>query len=595
MTKTIDSIEKSPVNRLPFPLDWISRNPREVEKIMSAMSVEEQARCIAQCPAEQKQNLLTLSEQAQEVVHALAPEEIYQMVKVIGEGEALPVLSLVNCDQMQYIFDLEWWVGDKFQPKRALDWIVLLDQCDEAQTLEWLMTEEFEQKVMLMQALFKVYKDDEMTDSYAGTEGLEHFSPDGVYDIYFKVQETGPVRKLLLLLWSNFPAVFNSLMEAVIWYPLTETVEKAYKWRISRLSEKGFPEIEEALGVYSPLGVESIKLKVPEAEDFSSAEGFRVPPQYMLAQAEISSFLGQCVALLEDSNRLDAIHWELVCLANKVMVADRKDPADVESRGQVVRKVLGYINIALDLATEADPQKGKKLLERSWMQVLFQAGYHRLMNLKWQAETFLKEQGTYLDPLLTALEKEQLTALIHRFPQVLHTSIKEEILEELNFETLDDIQGAEALLSRWAFMVRFSRQGLDLTEPVMNRILTECDYPENKSSMDFTTWMTTALARFSLFKEISCEPLPQVAANSFLEVIFLPKVFSDEGRVCHEDIVQSFQDRLLQTPLAWTDENRGLLQGLIERCVHNLEQQFGRLELKKKIDWKYTHGLCLKR
>lgn len=590
----IDHIEKTPVNPLPFPLDWISRNPREVEKILSQMSIEDQARCVMQCPAEQKQNLLTLSEQAQEVVHILSPEEIYEMVKAIGEGEALPVLSLVNCDQMQFIFDLEWWIGDRFQPKRALDWLVLLDKCSEPQTLEWLMTEEFDQKVMLMQALIKVYKQDEMTDSYGGTEGLEHFTLDGVYDIFFKIQETGPIRKLLLLLYTNFPAVFNSLMEAVIWYPLTETVEKAYHWRMTRISDRGFPEFEEALGVYSPLGVDAIKLRVPDAEDFSDAVNFQVPPQYILSQTDASTFLGQCVALLTDGNRLDAVQWELVCLANKVIVADREDPADIEKRRKVVRKVLGYINIALDLAAEGDPQKGKKLLERSWMQVLFQAGYHRLMRVKWQAETFLKEQGTYLDTLLTPFEKEQLTALIHRFPQILHFSEEEETIEERSFETLDDIFGADFLLNRWVFMVRFSKQCLDLTEIKVNQILFECDFPESQSTMDFITWMTTALARYSLFKEISCEPLPEVAAKSFLEIIFLPKIFNEDGRVCHEDIVQAFHDRLLQTPLAWTDENREFLKGFIQQCVQNLEDQFGCLDIKNTIDWKYTHGLCLK-
>jgi Family of unknown function (DUF6178) len=594
MTKMIDQIEKSPITPLPFPVDWISRNPREVEKILSQMSVEDQARCVTQYPAEQKQNLLILSEKAQEVVQVLPPEEIYQMVKAIGEGEALPILSLVTSEQMQFIFDLEWWIGDRFQPKRALDWLVLLDKCYEPQTLAWLMTEEFDQKVMLMQALIKVYKQDEMTDSYKGTEELEHFTLDGVYDIFFKIQETGPIRKLLSLLYVNFPAVFNSLMEAIIWYPLTETVERAYHWRMSRISDRGFPEIEEALAVYSPLDAESIKLPVPAVEDFASDGNSRIPPQYILASADTTNFLGQCVALLEDRNRLDAIHWELVCLANKVLVADREDPANTENREKVFRKVLGYVNIGLELAAENDAEKGKKILERSWMRFLFQAGYHRLMSLKWQAESFLKEQGTYLDPLFTPFEKEQLTALIHRFPQILHFSKEEKTLEERNFETLDDILGADSLLNRWSFMVRFSKQCLDLSESEMSRILIECDFPENRSTMDFITWMTTALARFSLFKEISCAPLPEVAAKSFLEIIFLPKIFNEDGRVCHEDIVQAFHDRLLQTPLAWTDENREFLQGFIQRCVQNLEEQFGRLDLKKKIEWKYTRGLCLK-
>ena len=60
-------VENLPFNQLPFPVDWISKNPREVEKLLSTMTVEEQALSVMQCPEEQKQNLLLLSEQALEV------------------------------------------------------------------------------------------------------------------------------------------------------------------------------------------------------------------------------------------------------------------------------------------------------------------------------------------------------------------------------------------------------------------------------------------------------------------------------------------------------------------------------------------------
>ncbi|GJL77089.1 MAG: hypothetical protein NPINA01_00780 [Nitrospinaceae bacterium] len=589
-----NGIEKHAFGKLPFPVDWISRKPGEVEKMLAQMSIEDQARCVLQCPADQKQNLLLLSDKAKEVVDALPAEEVYHMVKVLGEGDALPVLSLTNSDQIQFIFDLEWWIGDKFQPKRALDWMVLLDKCDQPKALEWFMTEEFDQKVMLMQALIKVYKQDEMTDSYEGAEGLEHFSADGVYDIFFKIQETGAIKKLLLLLRSNFPSVFNSLMEAVIWYPLTATVEQAYHWRMTRVAEKGFPEIEEALQVYSPMDPEFIKLKVSHGDDFGDEEKPQIPPRYPLAEADASMFFRQCMDQLEDKKRLDAIQWELVSLANKVMVADREDPADIERREKVIHKVLGYINIGLDLAAEGDPVKGKKLLERSWMQVFFQAGYHRLIGLKWQAESFLKDHGKYLDSLLTAFEKEQLTALIHRFPQIHDLTEAEKTIQVRDFKAVADILAIDALLNRWAFMVRFCKQCLDLTEDEMHRLSMESDLPEDPSSMDFITCMTTALARFSLFSEVSCEPLPEAAAKSFLDIIFLPKVFNEEGKVCHEDIVASFHNRMLETPLAWTEENRAILESFIRRCVQNLEQQFGRIDLKSKIDWRYTHGLLIK-
>jgi len=592
MSQINKPVENLSFNQLPFPADWISNKPREVEKLLSTMSVEEQARLVMQCPEDQKQNLLILSEKALEVVNLIPPEEIYQMIKVIGEDDALTVLSLVNEDQLQFIFDLEWWIGDKFQPKRALDWVDLLDKCDEPKILDWFMTEEFDQKVMLMQALIKVYKQDEMTDSYEGTEELPHYTPDGVYDIFFTTQNFEPVKKLLMLLVAAHPSVFYSLMEAVIWYPLTPTVEKAYQWRNSRISERGIPDIEEAMGIYSQLDPESLNLKVPDPLSFHDAEIYQLPPQYLLAHADSSSFLGRSISMVQDQNRLDAIHWELTCMANKVMVADREDPANLENRKKVIGKILGYVNIGLDLAAQGDSQKGKRLLERTWMQFLFQAGHHQLMNLKWKAEALLKGQGAYLDLLFSAAEKEQMAALVYRFPQINDPTI--ESLQARDFGTLDEIQGAENLLHGWNFRVRFSKHCLDLTERSMHQYLEACDIPENKSEMDFISWTTTALARFSLFKEISCQPLLEVAAKSFLELIFLPKVFNEDSKVCNEDIIESFHDQLLLIPMAWTDADRKFLKEGIDQCVQNLETQFGQLDPKGNIEWKYTHGLCIK-
>ncbi len=592
MPSTKKPIKNLSFYQLPFPTDWISQKPRDVEKLLSEMSVEEQARCVMQCPEEQKQNLLLLSEKAVEVVNAIPAEEIYQMIKVIGEEDALAILSLANEEQLQFIFDLEWWIGDKFQPKRALDWVDLLDLCDEPKTLEWFMTEEFDQKVMLMQALIKVYKQDEMTDSYEGTEGLPHYTPDGVYDIFFTIEKFEPVKKLLTLLVASYPSVFYSLMEATIWYPLTPTVEKAYQWRNSRISERGIPDIDEAMGVYSHLDPESLKLKAPDLENFLDAEIYQLPPQYLLAQADASSFLGQSVAMVQDKKRLDAIHWELTCLANKVMVADKEDPAKLENRQKVIGKVLGYINIGLDLAALGDPGKGGKLLERTWMQFLFQAGYHRVMSLKWKAETLLKEQGTFLDFLFTSAEREQMAALVYRFPQI--NDLSNEPLRARDFGTLEDILITENLLLQWSFRVRFAKHCLDLTERSMSQYLDECDVPEDKSEMDFIAWTTTALARFSLFKEILCQPLLEVAARSFLELIFLPKVFNEDSKVCNEDIIQSFHDRLLKIPMAWTEEDQKFLKDAIQQCVQNLETQFGRIDPKGQIQWEYTHGLCIK-
>jgi hypothetical protein len=107
------------------------------------------------------------------------------------------------------------------------------------------------------------------------------------------------------------------------------------------------------------------------------------------------------------------------------------------------------------------------------------------------------------------------------------------------------------------------------------------------------TLVTTAFARHSLFKNLSCEPLPASAAKSFLDIVFLPGIFRDEGRVCDEDKLSSFEQALLDTPMAWTELDRELLRELLMQCVANLEEQFGQLDFSKAVQWRFTQGLLI--
>ena len=242
MTDKIDKENLYVGGDLPFPAEWIKTRPRKVEDVLSGLSVEEQVRCILGRDPHMQQQLLMLSEKAVEVTQSFPVEEVYNLINEVGKEDSLLIISMVSADQLQYIFDVEWWQRDKFQPKQALDWIVLLDECQDPEILEWFLGEDFDQKVVLFQALFKVFKKDEMTDLYEGVEGLEHFALDGVYDIYFKVDNSKEIRKLLLLLYEKDQNLLYNLLEAVIWYPVTPSVEKAYQWRMNRIAKRGIPD-----------------------------------------------------------------------------------------------------------------------------------------------------------------------------------------------------------------------------------------------------------------------------------------------------------------------------------------------------------------
>ncbi len=574
-----------------FPIEWIKLHPRKVEEILSTLSLEDKARRVLNLPTAFQRELLVLCEDAVEVTQSIPAEEIYHLIKELGHEDSLLILSMASQEQLQYFFDLEWWQGDKFQPQRAMEWLELLDQCDEPETLEWFLNEDFDQKVMLLQSLVKVFKQDEMTDSYDGVEGLEHFSPDGVYDVFFKVKESKVIRKLFLLLAEKDMAFLHELMEAVIWFPLTITVEKAYQWRLTRTSGRGIPEFEEAIGVYSSLNPEDLKQGVPSSENFPGGK-FRFSPQYPLAQALLAHFFGQCVMNLDSEDRLDAIRWELVCLANKIMVADKLDLSDLKIRQKAMRKAVAYINIGLELGAAGDLEKGHSLLHQLWMQSLFQVGFEQLKQIRSKASMFLKENGPFIENFVSEGDKEKLGALVLSFPQIAEKGEEEAAVLWRDPESLDDVRTINKFLDRWTFYIRFAKQSLGLDAKTLESKWGGFDYPES-GKLELLTLVTTAFARHTMFKTLSCEPLPISAAKSFLDVVFLAGIFQDEGKIVDEDKVSSFERALLDTPMAWTEADRELLRELLVQSVANLEDQFGRLDFSKTIQWQYTQGLLI--
>jgi len=578
----------------PFPVEWISEYPDKVEDALAKLSIEDQIRYAMQLRGSQMQDFINLSPCSQAVIRGLPPEELYQMIKETGIGESLPVLAMMSQNQLQYSFDLEWWQRDLFVPECALEWLEFLDACEDSSILQWLQNEDFDQKVVLFQSLIKVYKDDEMTNSYEGVEGMAHLSLDGVYDIFFKTEEYGALKRLLTLLRSADPTLYTSILEGVIWYPVTQTIEKAYRWRLIRTAERGIPDFEEAMGVYSYPSPGALKIPIPELEDFASQGKFNIAPTYPLLLTGSVPFFKDVILRLGNSSRLKTISWELVYLANKIMVADQVKPSDLEMRKESLQKVLGYINIGLELGASGDLEKGAKLLSNTHVMPLFQAGYQQLMSLKWKTESFLKENGSFLEWMFTEFHKDLLAALLDRFPRVAEVSEKKS-LGWRHFTSIQDVRNAESFLDQWIFYHRFARKGLGLNERIIKQYLGMCDVPGRHEMVDLTIWATMAFAHYILFKKISCAPLSEPAAKSFLGIVFLPGIFKEEVRQCDNTLVESFKQELLKLPLAWTNSDQKFLASLLNTCVLRLQQEFGRLDLKGEVDWRFTHGLCIVR
>jgi hypothetical protein len=310
-----------------------------------------------------------------------------------------------------------------------------------------------------------------------------------------------------------------------------------------------------------------------------------------MAQLDGTLFLAQCLASLENASRVETLHWELVCLANKVIIADGMDLSSTDIRQQALRKTLGYINIGLELGAEGDIKKGVALLDQVWIQSFFQVGYEQLRQIRSAASIFIKENGAYIEHFISSADKERLGALVYRFPQV--TEVVEDAFSWRDPKSIKDIQAVTGFIDRWKFYSRFAKQCLGLSEVEFSAFLDSFDYPDTQEALNLMTLVTTALAQYVLFGQLSCKPLADVAAQSFLGMIFLPNIYPGEDKVCDEDRLNSFEQELLKAPMAWTDEDKTCLKELLSECSKNLEAQFGSLDLTRPVEWKFVQGLCI--
>jgi len=295
---------------------------------------------------------------------------------------------------------------------------------------------------------------------------------------------------------------------------------------------------------------------------------------------------------LDSEERLNAIRWELVCLANKIMVADKCDLSDLKIRQKAMRKAVSYVNIGLELGASGDLKKGHSLLHQLWMQSLFQVGFEQLKQIRSKASLFIKEHGSFMKEFISEDEQEKLGALALSFPQILETGDGDTGILWRDPESLDDIRAINKFLDRWAFNIRFAKQSLGLNTKTLELKWGGFDIPEN-GKLELVTLFMTAFARHTLFKTLSCKPLPVSAAKSFLKVVFIAGIFQDEKQIVDEDKISSFEKALLDTPMAWTKSDQGLLRELLAHCVATLEEQFGRLDFSRTIEWQYTNGLLI--
>lgn len=421
----------------------------------NALTQKQQIELVLDTSGRDRVALLYLADRFASLVQAMPAPEILFTSEEVGLDVALPILTATNHEQFTFLTDMLCWNKDEINPQAIVEWLQILAECGEEKIQDWLAKVDPEWLILILKSLVNVYKCDEEGEPPDIPEANNLYTIDGLY--YFEILDSSaidPLQTILSFFRDEDPEGFRGIMEAAIWTDIREMEIYASHFRQSRLSEWGFPELDEAVEVYQYFTPDERKKVVRELEkrlsewaELSTATG------YAIKLKDQQGFLASCLKLVEDGQRTARFSRELVLLANKVQVADgMENLGALENIRLSSKKAMGYVTLGLADLSGSDPPKAAELIGRVHTERLFQVGFsqvqdlartaHRLVNQDW-----LAENPDTIDHLVSP-DREILKGLLYSKPKFYIAEKGLTANNYIDFQEPEQVQKCRDLLKR---------------------------------------------------------------------------------------------------------------------------------------------------
>jgi len=253
--------------------------------VFNSLSHEKRAALVIRAPFKDRMDLILMSDDPKALVQDLPEEELYWTIKERGRSDSLAIISRTTHDQFQYLIDVDCWNRDQIDFNNIAEWYILLGKCNETKVVEWFENADERFLISTLKRFMGIFKLEEESDILEEYEDMPNDTFDNVYYFQFVDEDTKLVLMPLLgVLYRYDSSFFYSLINAILYEFTAESDEDAFRWRQVRMSEKGFPEIDEALEVYqfvSDRDIEKLREKFSKktAAGPENSSGFR----YLLA------------------------------------------------------------------------------------------------------------------------------------------------------------------------------------------------------------------------------------------------------------------------------------------------------------------------
>lgn len=589
--------EGGPIELLPYRAQQIlklsKKDPLEAERRFNALPFIEKVALVLSVRGKDRERLILLSKEPERLVQRMPEEEFYYTIKEMGEKDALTLLELASPKQIVFCLDLEVWKKNRLKPQNMLKWIELLLDCEEEKAIEAFRNLDQELLVTFLQRYLKVYKPDSPIEEVE-LDRDDIFTLDHHYYVRVKFKQAEEVlERFLDLLFRWDQALYRDLLEGVIWEVPGEVEELARRWRQGRLSDKGFPEWEEAMEIYSFVNPELIDIEKGIKDTYGPDEEMKrwqeVGSNFYLLPLPKGSFLKE---VLEEASRqgLDWIRGEVVLLCNKAMVAENVDPSNLEAVRELFLRVYDYLSLGLSFLSKGDPKEALRAVKKLYLKEIFQLGYSLTVRLRHKLERALRESPWFegkkarliwLDPPL----REFAEGLLRKKPMLFEGIVEPKGANYRPFRTLEELYLAEGLIADIKAISElhsnvYGLKPLDEGEVKISHELT------------FKGLTLTAIAHREVKGEFSPSPLTLQELRTFLE-----KSFVKEGQRLGNTLKEAFVSRTLaffEGLLSPVDpERRERMKRFIQETLNDFLEEYHGLDLEG-LDPRFLKWFLLK-
>ncbi len=345
----------------------------DLETQINTLDLPNQLNLVLTAPWEKRFEIISSSEQAGQIVANMPVEELFWTIKATGIEDSSIILSLATPEQLQFIFDLDWWHKDRLKSEKIAAWLLVMFELSVQglrNWLKWILNRDPWLFPAILNEFITVVKRPDEMDIQEAKDRLPAFTLDNVYFIDFKKKKLAPLFIRLITDMVEMDAgKYRDILETMLWETPSHNLETAYRLRCGRIGDFGVPDYYQSLDIYVPISKE--EMHVIELHNSPLA---RLPVNYdmpaFVPTLYVSGYpaLENAVRMLAGNPVMERIVRETTGVANKILMADLVDLDEPENLKMALEKAFSLINLGIEKLSELSGKAPEEILKSHYLE-----------------------------------------------------------------------------------------------------------------------------------------------------------------------------------------------------------------------------------